>query len=73
MNQALIAELRKLGADERLRLAYDLLDSIAQDEAAKPVTEAQRQELHRRLADYRANPDEPMVTLADIRREFAAS
>jgi len=73
MNQVLMAELQKLDADERLRLAYDLLDSIAQDEEIKPITETQRLELHRRLADYRANPDEPMVTLADIRREFSAS
>ena len=31
MNRALIAELEKLDADERLRLAYDLLDSVAND------------------------------------------
>lgn len=68
-----MAELQKLDADERLRLAYDLLDSVAQAEAALPITEAQRAELRRRLADYRANPDEPVVTLTDIRREFGAS
>ncbi len=68
-----MAELQKLDADERLRLAYDLLDSVAQAEAATPITEAQRDELRRRLADYRANPDEPVVTLADIRREFGAT
>ena len=68
-----MAELQKLDADERLRLAYDLLDSDAQAEAATPITEAQRDELRRRLADYRANPDEPVVTLADIRREFGAT
>ncbi|MEK7688583.1 MAG: addiction module protein [Pseudomonadota bacterium] len=68
-----MAELQKLDADERLRLAYDLLDSVAQAEAARPITEAQRVELRRRLADYRANPDEPVVTLTDIRREFGAT
>ena len=67
-----MAELEKLDADERLRLAYDLLDSVAQAEMAHPITEAQRGELRRRLAHYRANPDEPIVTLADIRREFGA-
>jgi putative addiction module component (TIGR02574 family) len=72
MNKALMAELEKLGPDERLRLAYDLLDSVAQAEATVPVTDAQRAELHRRLDEYRANPTEPVVTLADIRREFAA-
>ena len=68
-----MAELQKLDADERLRLAYDLLDSVAQAEAARPITEAQRAELRRRLADYRAKPDEPVITLADIRREFGSS
>ena len=67
-----MAELQKLDAGERLRLAYDLLDSVAQAEAGIPVTDAQRAELRRRLADYRASPDEPVVTLADIRREFGA-
>ncbi|WP_422011094.1 addiction module protein [Reyranella sp.] len=69
MNKVLMAELEKLDANERLRLAYDLLDSVAQTEAARPITDAQRQELRRRLADYRANPDEAVMTLADIRRE----
>ena len=69
MNKVLMAELEKLDANERLRLAYDLLDSVAQTEVARPITEVQRQELRRRLADYRANPDEAVMTLADIRRE----
>ncbi|MBI3197403.1 MAG: addiction module protein [Rhodospirillales bacterium] len=73
MTKALMAELQKLDAGERLCLAYNLLDSVAQAEAALPITEAQRAELRRRLADYRANPDEPVVTLADIRREFSAT
>ncbi|MBV8191283.1 MAG: addiction module protein [Alphaproteobacteria bacterium] len=71
MNKLLMDELEKLDPDDRLRLAYDLLESVAQAETAVPVTEAQRAELRRRLADYRENPDEPVVTLADIRREFS--
>lgn len=70
MNKVLTAELQKLDAEERLRLAYDLLDSVAQDEAAKPITEAQQRELQRRLDEYKSNPHEPMMTLADIRREL---
>jgi putative addiction module component (TIGR02574 family) len=73
MNKALMAELEKLGPDERLRLAYDLLESVAQAEATGPVTQTQRAELRRRLTEYRANPTEPVVTLADIRREFSDS
>lgn len=73
MNKVLSAELEKLDADERLRLAYDLLDSVAHDAATAPLTEELRQELRRRLDDYRANPDELVVTLADIRRELGLS
>jgi putative addiction module component (TIGR02574 family) len=70
MNKVLIAELEKLDADERLRLAFDLLESVASEAAAAPITEEQRQELRRRLAEYRQNPDEPMFTLAEIRRDL---
>jgi len=67
-----MAELEKLGPEERLRLAYDLVDSVAQDQSTAPVSETQRAELRRRFDEYRADPTEPVVTLADIRREFAA-
>jgi putative addiction module component (TIGR02574 family) len=56
MNKALMAELEKLDADERIRLAYDLLESVAAATSATPITEAQRREIRRRLAEYRANP-----------------
>lgn len=68
-----MAEIEKLSAGERLRLAYDLLDSVAQAEATGPITEAQRMELHQRLLEYRADPNGPVVTLADIRREFGSA
>ncbi|MBV8407956.1 MAG: addiction module protein, partial [Alphaproteobacteria bacterium] len=48
MNKLLMDELEKLDPDDRLRLAYDLLESVAQAETAVPVTEAQRAELRRR-------------------------
>jgi len=63
-----MAELEKLDPEERVRLAYDLLDSAVSD--AAPVTEAQRELVRRRLAEYRANPNEPVATLADIKRDL---
>jgi hypothetical protein len=39
LNKVLMAELEKLGPDERLCLAYDLLDSVAQAGATGPITE----------------------------------
>jgi hypothetical protein len=36
----------------------------------QPVTEAQREVVRQRLAEYRANPDEPVATLSDIKRDL---
>ena len=48
----------RLGVEERIALVEDLWDSIAADSAAVPLTEAQRAELDRRIADHEANPDD---------------
>jgi putative addiction module component (TIGR02574 family) len=47
--------LRELSIDERIRLVEDLWDSIAEDQAALPLTPAQRAELDRRLDAYEAD------------------
>jgi putative addiction module component (TIGR02574 family) len=66
-------ELEKLAPEERVRLAYDLLESVASEAASESITEAQRDLVRRRLADYRANPDEPVATLSDIKRDLGLS
>jgi putative addiction module component (TIGR02574 family) len=43
---------------ERIQLAQDLWDSIAEEAQALPITEEQRAELDRRLADAEQNPGE---------------
>lgn len=73
MNRALLTELEKLDAEERVRLAYDLLESVASEVVAAPITEAQRELVRHRLAEYRANPDEPVATLSDIKRDLGLS
>jgi putative addiction module component (TIGR02574 family) len=55
--------LRSLGIDrlsveERLALVEDLWDSIAGESAAMSLTDVQRAELDRRLADHEANPND---------------
>ena len=42
-------------------------------DAVEEVTEAQRELVRNRLAEYRANPDEPVATLADIKRDLGLS
>jgi putative addiction module component (TIGR02574 family) len=55
--------LKSLGIDrlnvaERLDLIEDIWDSIADMPEQLPLTEAQKQELDRRLAAHQANPNE---------------
>ena len=47
----------RLGVEERLALVEEIWDSIAADSSAIPLTEAQRAELLRRMAEDDANPD----------------
>ena len=50
--------LESLTVVERIKLVQDLWDEIAAAPSEVPVTQAQRNELDRRLADCRTNPDE---------------
>lgn len=53
-----LEEILQLSVAERIQLAEDIWDSIAADPAALPLSDAQRQELDRRLESYAQNPDE---------------
>jgi len=67
------AQLKALPLGERLRLVEDLWDSIAAEAKALPLTDAQREELDRRLDAYEAdgNPGRPANdVLAGIRRRL---
>ena len=70
------ASLKSLGIDrlsveERLALVEELWDSIAEDRAAAPVTDAQRAELDRRIAEHEARPDD-VVSWQDVKTSIAA-
>jgi putative addiction module component (TIGR02574 family) len=67
MDSTLFDEIVKLDAATRFQLAQDLLDSVASETFASPLTPEQRTELQARLAYHHANPDEPTVTLAEIK------
>jgi putative addiction module component (TIGR02574 family) len=55
MSAELLAEILKLGVEDRIRLAQDIWDSVV-DEIDFPLDDEQQAELARRLADARANP-----------------
>lgn len=70
-------DYRSLSVDERLQLVGDIWDSIAEEANVKPdvlpLTEEQKAELDRRLAEYEADPSSavPMdKALGDIRARF---
>ena len=50
--------IERLGIEERLALVEDLWDSIAADSSAVPLTDAQRTELDRRIAEHDAKPND---------------
>ena len=58
MSSPNIEEIVKLSVAERIELVEDIWDSIAATPDLLPLTDAQRQELDRRLADYRDHPND---------------
>ena len=58
--------LDHLTVEQRLALVEELWDSIAESGADVPVSEAQRAELDRRLAEHEAQPDD-VVSWEDVK------
>lgn len=60
-------DISKLTVAERIQLAQDLWDSVASETTDLPLTEGQRTELDRRLADFARNPalGEPWDTVRE--------
>ena len=69
----MIGSLRELSISERIQLVEDLWDSIAHEQEALAMSDAQRAELDRRLDDYETDgligrPVEEVM--ADIRKRL---
>lgn len=58
MKKDLLEEALELSVAERIQLVGDLWDSISEIPQDIELTEEQRQELRRRIQDYRKNPQE---------------
>jgi putative addiction module component (TIGR02574 family) len=52
----MVVDLTQLSLAERIQLVEDLWDTIAATPDEVPVTDAQKAELDRRLAQYQASP-----------------
>ena len=57
MSSAVLEEILNLSVEDRIRIAQEIWDSVAADETAVPVTQAQKDELDRRLENMARNPD----------------
>ncbi|HLL46035.1 MAG TPA: addiction module protein [Longimicrobiaceae bacterium] len=56
MRSDLLSEILDLSITERIQLIQDVWDSIAAEPEELPLTDEERQEMDRRLADVEANP-----------------
>jgi putative addiction module component (TIGR02574 family) len=65
MKQEFVAEILALPVQERVRLVEAIWDSISAVPEALPLTQWQREELDRRLAEFEADP-EAGSTLEDV-------
>jgi toxin ParE1/3/4 len=66
----LLEEARALSVAERIELVADIWDTISET-SEPPVTEAQRNELRRRIAYYDAHPEERGISLAEIKAKLS--
>ena len=67
-----LEDILQLSVSERIQLAEDIWDSIAANPESLPLTDAERQELDRRLESYARNPDEG-VSWDDLKKQVRKS
>ena len=72
MNTQLLQQASVLDIDEQIELVEAIWDGIVSRGAAPSLTEAQRTELDRRLADYLANPND-VVSWNDVKAAALAN
>ena len=65
MKQELVTEILALPVADRVRLVEAIWDSISAIPEALPLTDWQKEELDRRLAEFEADPD-PGSTLEEV-------
>jgi putative addiction module component (TIGR02574 family) len=58
MGKEFLADVLELSIPERIQLVEDIWDSITTIPHAVPLSDAQREELDRRLEDYHQNPSQ---------------
>lgn len=69
METANLTEIKKLSVAERILYVEEIWDSIVADQQLLGITEAQREELDRRIAAYEKNPDE-VIPWKDVKSKI---
>lgn len=64
-----LAEILRMSVAERIQLVEDIWDSVSAFPEAVPLTDAQQQELDRRLQAYKQNPDEG-ISWDDLKKQL---
>lgn len=72
MQSELTEQAKKLSISDRILLVEEIWDTIAEENQAFELTDAQKRELDRRLAAARANPTHGR-TWDEIKAEFMKS
>jgi putative addiction module component (TIGR02574 family) len=72
MRSELTEQAKKLSIPDRIILVEEIWDTIAEENQAFELTDAQKRELDRRLATVRANPGQGR-TWDEIKAEFMKS
>jgi putative addiction module component (TIGR02574 family) len=69
---ATLNEIATLSVEDRIRLVQAIWDSIAAEQVYPDLTDAQKQELDRRTADYNSNPDN-VLTWEEIKASILST
>ncbi len=64
---ATLAEISSLSVDDRIKLVQAIWDGIAAEQRHPDLTEAQKKDLDRRVAELDASPDQ-VLTWEEIKR-----
>ncbi len=72
MRMNLVEEAKKLSVSDRIRLVEEIWDTIAEENEAFELTDAQKRELDRRVEWVRNNPGQGR-TWDEIKAEFFES
>ena len=72
MSSNLTEEAKKLSVEARIALVEEIWDSIAEDNGCFELTDAQKEELDRRIQSFQENPHSGR-TWEEIKSEFLNS